>query len=42
MDKVTLDRIQLLHPRLREEALSIYNEICDALRGKAMCRFSHT
>ena len=42
MDKVTLDRIQLLHPNLKEEALSIYKEIVDALTGKAICRFAYT
>jgi len=42
MDKITLDRIQLLHPKHREEALKIYTEICAALTGKAMCRFSYT
>jgi peptidoglycan L-alanyl-D-glutamate endopeptidase CwlK len=42
MDKVTLDRIQLLHPKLREEANSIYEEICKALTGRAMCRFTFT
>ncbi len=42
MDKVTLDRIQLLHPKLRDEALVIYTECCEQLKGKALCRFSHT
>jgi len=42
MDKITLDRIQLLHPKLREEGLKIYTEICEALKGKAMCRFAYT
>lgn len=42
MDKVTIDRIQLLHPKLRDEATDIYHEICEALNGKAMCRFTHT
>lgn len=42
MDKVTLERIQLMHPKLREEVMQIYIEICDALKGKALCRFSHT
>ena len=42
MDKVTIDRIQLLHPKLRDEATDIYHEICDALKGKAMCRFTST
>lgn len=41
-DKVTLDRIELLHPKLRGEAKEIYEEICDRLKGKAMCRFAFT
>jgi len=42
MDPVTLERIKLLHPKVREEALQIYEEICQALTGKAICRFSFT
>lgn len=42
MDKVTLERIKLLHPKLRDEATEIYKEICDALKGKALCRFAFT
>jgi peptidoglycan L-alanyl-D-glutamate endopeptidase CwlK len=42
MDKITLDRINILHPKVREEALEIYNEICEALKGRAICRFSFT
>ena len=41
-DKVTLDRIKLLHPSLRPEVTKIYAEICEALKGRAICRFSHT
>lgn len=41
-DKITLDRIQLLHPELRREAVKIYAEICEELDGRAICRFSHT
>jgi peptidoglycan L-alanyl-D-glutamate endopeptidase CwlK len=42
MDLITLDRIKLLHPKVREEALQIYEDICQALTGKAICRFSFT
>jgi peptidoglycan L-alanyl-D-glutamate endopeptidase CwlK len=42
MDKVTLDRIKLIHPKLRDELGKIYNEICIALTGKAICRFAYT
>ena len=41
-DQTTLDRINLLHPKLRDEALSIYDEILTALTGSAVCRFSYT
>ena len=41
-DKITLDRIQLIHPKLRDEVLAIYDEISEALTGKAICRFTHT
>lgn len=41
-DQVTLDRIKLLHPKLRDEAVLLYDDICKALTGKAACRFSHT
>lgn len=42
MDKITLERIKLLHPDLRDEAGKIYQEICDALTGRAVVRFTHT
>lgn len=41
-DQVTLDRIKLLHPKLRDEAVLLYEEICKVLTGKAICRFTHT
>lgn len=41
-DQVTLDRIKLLHPKLRDEAVLLYEDICKALTGKAICRFTHT
>ena len=41
-DKPTIDRIKLLHPKLRDEAGLIYQEIKAALTGKAICRFSYT
>ena len=41
-DQQTLDKIQLLHPKLREEAGKIYDEICKSLTGKAQCRFIYT
>ena len=42
MDKVTLDRIQLLHPQLRAEVSEIYDKVCKALTGRAICRFAYT
>lgn len=42
IDQVTLQRIELLHPKLRNEAKSIYAEICEALKGYAICRFAYT
>lgn len=42
MDEITLKRIELLHPAIRQEARDIYGEICEALTGNAICRFTHT
>ena len=41
-DLITLERIKLLHPKLRQEANQIYDEICQALKGRAVCRFTYT
>lgn len=41
-DQITLDRIKLLAPEVRAEAEQIYDEIFEALKGRAICRFSHT
>ena len=41
-DKITLDRIKLMHPALRKEVTEIYDQICIALTGSAICRFSYT
>lgn len=42
MDQRTLERIKLMHPKLRDEVGEIYAEICKALTGKSFCRFTHT
>jgi peptidoglycan L-alanyl-D-glutamate endopeptidase CwlK len=42
LDKITLDRIQLLHPSVRDEAVKIFTDITAALKGRAMCRFTYT
>lgn len=41
-DKLTLDRIELLHPKLRKEAKEIYEQICRAVSGNVVVRFSWT
>lgn len=41
-DKITLERIQMIHPRLRDEVVALYDEIAEALKGRAICRFTHT
>lgn len=42
MDKVSLQRIELLHPLVREEAKKILQECDQALTGSAKVRFTHT
>ena len=42
IDDKTIERIALMHPKLREEVRDIYFEISAALTGKASCRFSYT
>lgn len=41
-DPKTLERIAFLHPKLRDEAFAIYDEIVSELNGKAICRFTFT
>jgi len=42
-DKITLERIKLLHPKLRSEVEHIYkSQIIPALSGSAYCRFAYT
>ncbi len=41
-DVITLKRIELLHPKLRDEVKKIYDEIAEALSGSAICRFAYT
>jgi peptidoglycan LD-endopeptidase CwlK len=38
-DQITLQRIEAIHPKLRNELRQIYKEICEALSGKLGCRF---
>jgi peptidoglycan LD-endopeptidase CwlK len=42
MDKITLNRIELLHPDIRDEVREIYEEICSRLTGNVICRFAYT
>jgi len=43
IDQVTLQRIELLHPSLRDEVRNIYtNQIVPALSGRSICRFAYT
>lgn len=43
MDQITLQRIQLLHPAVRQEVENIYrNQIVPALNGRSICRFAYT
>jgi|SRR5215211_190779 len=42
LDKITLDRINILHPKVRDEALTIYKDIVKVLTGRAFCRFAYT
>lgn len=43
IDNITLQRIQLLHPKVRTEVDNIYkNQIVPALSGRAICRFAYT
>jgi peptidoglycan L-alanyl-D-glutamate endopeptidase CwlK len=43
MDQITLNRIQLLHPAVRQEALDAYIYINNKLLGKGIrLRFTHT
>ena len=42
-DKLTLERIKLLHPKVRNEVEHIYkSQIVPALTGRAICRFAYT
>ena len=41
-DALTLRRIMLMHPVLRSECLAMYKEICQAVSGRVVVRFSHT
>jgi len=41
-DQITLKRIEQLHPSIQAEAMEIYSDIVEALKGSAICRFAYT
>jgi peptidoglycan LD-endopeptidase CwlK len=41
-DKITLERINLLHPILRNDAFLMYDEMCAVSKGKYLVRFAYT
>jgi len=41
-DKITIDRIKLLHPELQTEVNKIYDEIVQSLGNFVTCRFAFT
>ena len=41
IDKISLDRLETLHPKLREEGKTIFLEIEKALTGRAICRIAY-
>lgn len=41
-DDITIKRIDLMHPVLREVTHKTYIEMCEALTGKATVRFAYT
>lgn len=41
-DPITIQRIQLLHPKVIDEVTAMYNQICSALSGRSLCRFAYT
>jgi peptidoglycan L-alanyl-D-glutamate endopeptidase CwlK len=43
VDSISLQRLKLLHPTIRDSALDIYqNQICPALTGNYICRIIYT
>lgn len=41
-DSITLERIKLMHPKVREEVSQMYDEICQNLNKGVLCRFAYT
>jgi len=42
IDKVSLDRIDTLHPAIKERVKEAYLEACERLKGRAMLRIAYT
>jgi peptidoglycan L-alanyl-D-glutamate endopeptidase CwlK len=42
MDKITLKRIDMLHPDFRDNAHQMYADMCKALIGRVIPRFAYT
>jgi peptidoglycan L-alanyl-D-glutamate endopeptidase CwlK len=42
LDTKTIERINLLHPKLRSEVSQIYQDISEQLDGRSVCRFTST
>lgn len=42
IDQLSLDRLQKLHPAIREKAIATYTKVHNALTGKAFCRITYT
>ncbi len=42
IDEKTIQKVQILHPKVREEVTEICKEISQVLTSKAFCRFTHT
>ena len=42
VDKITLQRIELLHPAIKDKVASAYDKACQRLTGRATLRFAYT
>lgn len=42
LDRLSVERIKKLHPKLRSEALQILTDVAGSLTGRAVCRFTYT
>lgn len=42
VDKISIERIELLHPSIRGKVKEAYLDACDRLKGRAMLRLAYT